>query len=542
MIEFWLKDAYEPWLRDGKGKGASASWGASYDPPVDNLLEAIEELTKYVMVYQTNDGNMPAQGGTSWLAASPVLYEPADMLMGGRGGQEAGSPSLDGSAGVSGNVGGAGTSAGRGYGHGVRYGASSSANKGIVLQGPRSLGASASIGPQAYARQLYRMMHRALSSWPDQRSIKPFMRVFMVVLEPWRVGITANKAGDDGKSSTYLSDLVKSVGLDGSHGSTKSTKVTEYTQEWEHHVLAHLPFYLDLVPMFLELSVSRVAARGETSVHDLVKVLKVFEQSQALVQLLQNVERDANRFYQSEPRRADGPLAEILPWVIHQAENWRSFSRNAGDRDDVGSGFGGLGQSTRPSPRQRLSAERRNLSEPFFSAFSPGSSQVARNRHDILAISAGILKPSSLKALQTAFDKVLPKYEGAGEAEQWSDHDMDYDGWNAGWGRGKKGPVRKINKSTWGDAKFKGSELSKPKTSNEIAGLVNLMVFLSERLNSLLTLDVPVTSDEIPETLLSQWLYDLRRRGTIVNLRGLADVRNVVWLTVVSFFVYWLVL
>jgi hypothetical protein len=66
------------------------------------------------------------------------------------------------------------------------------------------------------------------------------------------------------------------------------------------------------------------------------------------------------------------------------------------------------------------------------------------------------------------------------------------------------------------------------------------MVFMSERINALLTLDVPVASDEIPETLVSQWLYDLRRRGAIVNLRFLADIRNVVWLTVVSFIVYWL--
>lgn len=537
LIEFWLKDAYEPWLRDGKGKGASASWGASYDPPVENLLDAIEELTKYVMVYQMGDGNVPAQGSTSWLAASPVLYEPADMMMGGGGGssgQDSSQSADEGAGGWGGRGGGTGTSSAHGYGNGARFGASSSAVKSIALQGPRSLGASASIGPQAYARQLYRMMHRALSLWPDQRSIKPFLRVFMVVLEPWRVGNVASKGGDAGRSSTYLSDLVKSVGLDGSHGSSRSRKVTEYGQEWEHHVLAHLPFYLDLVPMFLELSVSRVAARGETSVQDLVKVLKVFERSPTLVQLLQDVERDANRCYQSEPRRAEGPFAEMLPWVIDQAENWRRFSRNAGDREDGGSSLGGLGglgaQMTRSSSRSRMSAERRTPSEPLFLAFSPGSSQVSRNRHDILSISAGILKPSSLKALQMSFDKVLPKYEGASEAEQWSDHDMDV----------KTGTVRKINKSTWCDAKFKGTELSKPKTSNEIAGLVNLMVFMSERINALLTLDVPVASDEIPETLVSQWLYDLRRRGAIVNLRFLADIRNVVWLTVVSFIVYWL--
>lgn len=542
LIEFWLKDAYEPWLRDGKGKGVSALWGASYDPPVENLLEAIEELTKYVLVYQTSDGNVPAQGGTSWLAASPVLYEPADMMMGGGGAQDGASPGVDGRPGSAGHFGTTDSHTYQGYESNARFGSSSaSTSKGIVLQGPRSLGASASLGPQAYARQLYRMMHRALSSWPDQRSIKPFLRVFMVVLEPWQVANPAIKARESGRGSTYLSDLVKSVGLDGHHGARKTGRCSEYTTEWEHHVLAHLPFYLDLVPMFLELSVSRVAARGEPSVQDVLKVLKVFEKSQTLVQLLRDVEGDVNRCYKSDPRRSDGQFAEILPWAIDQAENWRRYARTFGDQDDAGSAFDGRRPMSRSASRSTMSAERRVKSDALYSMFSLGSSQVARNCHDILAISAGILKPSSLKALQTSFDKVLPKYEGARESEQ-SDHDMDFDGWNAGWGRAKPGPVRKINRSTWGDAKFKGNDLSKPKTSTEITGLVDLMVFLSERINTWLTFDMPVSDDEIPETIVAQWLYDLRRRGTIVNLRPLADVRNVIWLTIISFLVYWLVL
>ena len=289
-------------------------------------------------------------------------------------------------------------------------------------------------------------------------------------------------------------------------------------------MLSHLPFYLDLVPMFLELSVSRVAARGEPSVLDVVKVLRVFERSEALVGTLQDVERDANRYYASEPRRSDGTYAEILPWVIDQAENWKRFARDLGDEGAEGA----LGGTAARAPA-------------FFSMFTPGSTSVAMNQ--ILSIAAGILKPSLLKTLQASFDKVLPKYE---DGRTWDGDrpSLDMDGadcgaYGYGWNRnGKTGPVRKIDRSTWRGATFKGTELSKPRTSNEIPGLVDVMVSLSERINTLLTLDVPVSRDEIPETVPEQWLYDLRRRGTIVNLRPLADVRNVVWLGIVSFLAY----
>jgi hypothetical protein len=543
LVEFWLKDACEPWLREGGGgarlRRAGGSWGASYDPPVENLLEAIEELTKYVLIYQlgVSDGrNSPAQGGTGWLPPSPVLYAPADI----KGRSAGGGEHAGGSPGTFGHVGGR---VGEGMGVEGLANATTATPFSSPLHGPRSLGASASAGPQAYARQLYRMMHRALSSWPDQRSIKPLLKVFMVVLEPWRVAAQAGDgrgAGRKGghKGGNYLSidlvDLVKSVGGVGTAGSggrgrgrgggTDAAASFEYTPEWEHHVLSHLPFYLDLVPMFLELSVSRVAARGEPSVLDVVKVLRVFERSEALVGTLQDVERDANRYYASEPRRSDGTYAEILPWVIDQAENWKRFARDLGDEGAEGA----LGGTAARAPA-------------FFSMFTPGSTSVAMNQ--ILSIAAGILKPSLLKTLQASFDKVLPKYE---DGRTWDGDrpSLDMDGadcgaYGYGWNRnGKTGPVRKIDRSTWRGATFKGTELSKPRTSNEIPGLVDVMVSLSERINTLLTLDVPVSRDEIPETVPEQWLYDLRRRGTIVNLRPLADVRNVVWLGIVSFLAY----
>ena len=265
----------------------------------------------------------------------------------------------------------------------------------------------------------------------------------MVVLEPWRVGITANKAGDDGKSSTYLSDLVKSVGLDGSHGSTKSTKVTEYTQEWEHHVLSHLPFYLDLVPMFLELSVSRVAARGEPSVLDVVKVLRVFERSEALVGTLQDVERDANRYYASEPRRSDGTYAEILPWVIDQAENWKRFARDLGDEGAEGA----LGGTAARAPAVLLHVH----SGQHERGHEPDSVDRCRDPQAFAAQDApGLVRQGAAQ---------VRRRQDVGRRRPSLDMDgADCGAYGYGWNRnGKTGPVRKIDRSTWRGATFKGT-------------------------------------------------------------------------------------
>ena len=42
---------------------------------------------------------------------------------------------------------------------------------------------------------------------------------------------------------------------------TPTTPVCSYGPQWEAHVLSNLPFYLTLLPLFLEASVPRVEVR-----------------------------------------------------------------------------------------------------------------------------------------------------------------------------------------------------------------------------------------------------------------------------------------
>ncbi len=48
----------------------------------------------------------------------------------------------------------------------------------------------------------------------------------------------------------------------------------------------------------------------------------MLEHSPDLCSLLKRVERDFNRYASSQPRRAEGPHADVLPWLLDQAADW----------------------------------------------------------------------------------------------------------------------------------------------------------------------------------------------------------------------------
>ena len=77
-----------------------------------------------------------------------------------------------------------------------------------------------------------------------------------------------------------------------------------------------------LLPLFLEMGAARLQIRGETAAHDILRAFGVLEEAPELRELLARVERDAARFAASQPRRAEGPYAELLPWLAEQGYDW----------------------------------------------------------------------------------------------------------------------------------------------------------------------------------------------------------------------------
>ena len=293
-------------------------------------------------------------------------------------------------------------------------------------------------------------------------------------------------------------------GIIGSGSSSNSNAV--YTPEWEAHVLSTIPFYLELLPLFLERSISRVSVRGETAVQDVLRVLGILESSPALVDLLRAVERDVNRCAASQPRRAEGPYAELLPWLIDQAQDWQIAATANAVGDTPASG-------------------RQAPSYVMFSAAGDRCASLAAK--DLLDLSGGMLKPDAQQRLKKCLERVLPLAELA-EATPAAAANAAAAGFMYS--------VPRLPRSTWRDVRFKGDSLERPVTSYEIAPLVRLAVAISQRINAALGLDqVWDEGEEPPENRIQEILVKFRQRGKKVDLRPFADIRNLFWIPVV----YW---
>jgi len=512
LLEFWLKDADEPVPvastsaaaggRGGPASSASPLWATTYEPPSEDLLEALGELIRYVTVAPGGNSKSlaptPAQAGASWLPATPVL----SIQTGGTH--------------VAGGVAASGRGGFGGSGGGIE----------APLMGPPRLGAAAQPGFQALSRHLYRFFHRAFAMWPDQRTIKPLLRAFIAFIAPWQSAVPIN-AGDNAASGALASQLVSGlvhrvsradgqpgggggvggiIGNAASSSSSSSNSNAVYNPEWEAHVLSTIPFYLELLPLFLERSISRVSVRGETAVQDVLRVLGILQSSPSLIEMLRAVERDVNRCAASQPRRAEGPYAELLPWLIEQSSDWQvAATANAvGDTPAAG---------------------RQAPSYAMFSAAGDRCASLAAK--DLLDLSAGMLKPDAQQKLKKCLERVLPLAELA-EATPTAAANAAAAGF--------MDSVPRLPRSTWRDVRFKGDSLERPVTTYEVAPLVRIAVAISQRMNANLGLDQSWDEgEEPPENRFQDILVKLRQKEKKVNLRPLADVRNLFWVPVV----YW---
>ena len=88
--------------------------------------------------------------------------------------------------------------------------------------------------------------------------------------------------------------------------------------------------------------------------------------------------------------------------------------------------------------------------------------------------------------------------------------------------------------------RYKGDPLRRPVATYEVAPLVRLLVALSARANAWLRLDCAWAPEEdAPEDRVAEGVAWLRRREWRVNLRPLADARNLAWLPPAALAGYW---
>lgn len=100
---------------------------------------------------------------------------------------------------------------------------------------------------------------------------------------------------------------------------------------------------------------------------------------------------------------------------------------------------------------------------------------------------------------------------------------------------------QRLPTSSWRDVRFKGDPLLRPIGRYELAWLARPLVALSLALNRRLGLGPGAQpGSQPPETRWEDIIRFAARRGWQVNLRPLADVRNLGWAPVAIFITYWL--
>lgn len=522
LIEFWLKDADEP-VPETKSSEAKKDrvssfntlWTSTYEPLSEDLLDAVGQVVKYATAVMKRDKRMlkpqPAQAASPWLPVCPVMA----TLKGG-----------------------------------------------YPPVGPSKLFASSHVSAQLLGRQLFRMFYRAFTLWPDQRSIKPLLKVFLAYIAPWERGRW--KSTESSLSSTAVKDssLIKSD--DGIHfgpaagaiASNLTAQVTElasrvrssrqgsdcedhlnfshkmhnYEPQWECHVLSNLPFYLQLIPLFLERSISRVSIRGESAAQDVLSVLSVLESSPELLNLLRNIEQDINKAAASKGRRVEGQYAEILPWLLEQEQDWRVMASTNASTESLGiSSWGG-----RKNTVAVHVGSGRTASQKPYTMFEISEQGTAVTGRDLLELSSRVLKPEQMRRLKKCMDTVLP-LQSLEEAHPVSLGDRTVLGAHGG------DLVTHLPRSTWKDVKYKGDPMLQPISSFEIGIMVKVLVSLSQKLNSIFNLDqIEQRQVDIPpENRIEEVLRWLQKKGFRINLRPAADLRNIFWVPLVWLLLVW---
>ncbi|KAF6262749.1 hypothetical protein COO60DRAFT_1699160 [Scenedesmus sp. NREL 46B-D3] len=513
----------------------------SYQPPAEDLVQALSLLAKYVFVGEPpgSDGQpIPAQSGTKWLPSSPVatLPLPAGRL--------------------------------------------------ALPHQPSPIMAAPAFSPavQAVSRKLYRLLRRTFAQWQPSSSanLAPIVKLWLVVLAPWKAvtyadtaklrqsvdslaaaqpgsrGRAGGGAGSSGSSSSIVLGGAAGAVLRGAAGSaaglvgaagggglangqqhrlfggagqvaasaaanlnrwgsemahhlagagqdglerdgeeqreSRNAQNQQYSPAWRSHVLAHLPFYTQLLPAFLELTYSQMAYSARPAIKESYRVLKCLAESgPELLAELQAAEAAYNRYVGSSARRPEGDLAELLPWLADQAQDWESAAA--------------AGAPTTPPLTP-------DTSYRLFTLEQGGAASCMRA---LLAAADRQNFPSRVR-LREMVEAVLPLAELPSEEAAAITHAV------AGRDLPKAG--------CWRDVRYQGDWMLRPIASNEVAPLVRLLVGVSRAVNSTLGLTgVPAAPGEgPPETVTQELLGVARRRGWRLNLRPLAEVQTLAWL------------
>lgn len=512
---FWGGGAAAGMSSTGGGGAAAGSTLQmySYQPPSEDLLMALTLLFKYVHVIEPprqDTPAAPAQASSAWLPQSPVATLP---LPSGR--------------------------------------------LSAPLSSSHPLLSSPAFSPpvQAVGRKLYRLLRRTFAQWQpsSSASLSKVIGLWLVVLAPWRStsysdtlalqqtvdslraaadsraqriaaggsgsvasGGLAGGAGGAGifgggmlsasaaaKLNRWGSEMVHvaaTLGHVGQHGEGGDYRggngqPAKYTRAWRAHVWAHLPFYTILLPAFLELCYSQTAYSSKMALNNVYRVLKVFiESGDELVQEIRLAEEAYTQHLKSgKMRRTDGDMADVLPWLAEQAQDWEAAAAAGAPAQPP----------LLPDTRYRMfDLERGGAPSCMQSLLAAAERQNINGREKLHQAALAVLPIDQ-----------LPTEERTVAAAHVDGRDLPKAG-------------------SWRAVGYQGDSMLRPIASYEVAWLARLLVGLSTAFNNTLGLSATPAppSEEPPETIVQEVLGWVRRHGWRLNLRFLAEKQTLAWL------------
>lgn len=518
LLEFWLSDGDQPlpagpsqdslshaarsssYNAFGSSSAISGTGFRAYEAPSEDLVEAVQLLTRYVFSLEDERSAdtplKPAQlSGFHWLPAIP---------------QPPAAPAL----------------------------------KQLVrgLPPPPRLGPAANSAAQAYSKRLFRFLFRAMSRWPEQRSLSSVTQLWLAAIAPWwPPGISpgsdsptawrpasaqgapafaqreaAQRETADGSDFTRrLSGVIHRVGNSqaAQHRPDQGKALApRYTAEWETHVLANLPLWRILLPIFLDRMLSRVSSQGDAALADLHHVLKVLQSAPALAALLKGAEAalaPPGLLHRTpEARHESAGFADLVPWLTDQAQEWAAVACATLDTS---------------APPAVL---------PEMQIFGDGPNGGAARVQRVLKAAKGAVREELLRATAEAAAAVLPMASLPDVTPQERTKSQPDS-------RPVQGALRL---GRWQDLQYKGDWMRRPISSNEIGWLVRLLLLLSDLGNRWLYLqgsEPPApAAPSFPLAMLLSAHAAVRVRGWRMNLRPLAEIQTLLWLPV-AFLLLW---
>eukprot|EP00878_Enallax_costatus_P046625 GHUV01056863.1.p1 GENE.GHUV01056863.1~~GHUV01056863.1.p1 ORF type:complete len:446 (+),score=107.20 GHUV01056863.1:330-1667(+) len=236
----------------------------------------------------------------------------------------------------------------------------------------------------------------------------------------------------------------------GSSSRSSDAQGQRYTAAWRPHVLAHLPFYTQLLPAFLELAYSGMAYNAKAAQRETYRVMKMLAESgPELMQDLRQAETAYNKYISSSLRRPEGDLADLLPWLADQAADWEAAAA--------------AGATTTPpivpDTRYRMFAlDDGGAPSCMRALLAAQNRQKMAHRDKVRAVAEAVLPLSELSSEEAAMP--APHLPG---------RDLPRAG-------------------NWRDVRYHGDWMMRPIASNEIAWLVRLFVGISRAVNTRLGL------------------------------------------------------